>query len=69
MQQDINKISFEDALKELEEISEKISSGQGNLDAMVEMFERGNKLKDYCREKLENAEMKIEKIIKKDTEK
>jgi exodeoxyribonuclease VII small subunit len=56
-------LTFEEALKELEMIVKKIDSGQESLDSAIESFERGSRLKQHCQNKLEEAKLKIEKII------
>ena len=56
-------MSFEEALKELEMIVKKIDSGEETLDAAIKSFERGSVLKKHCQTKLEEAKLKIEKII------
>ena len=58
----IEKISFEDALAELEEIVRKIDTGQENLADAVDGFERGVLLKKHCEKMLKDAKLKIEKI-------
>lgn len=62
----IAKMSFEDALGELEEIVKKIDSGQENLADAVESFERGVLLKKHCQKMLSAAKLKVEKIIEVD---
>ncbi|GAA5252737.1 exodeoxyribonuclease VII small subunit [Candidatus Rickettsia kedanie] len=57
-------ISFEEALKELEEIVKKIDNGQESLEMAVNSFERGILLKNHCEKKLKEARLKIEKITK-----
>ncbi|ABV74820.1 exodeoxyribonuclease VII small subunit [Rickettsia akari str. Hartford] len=57
-------ISFESALKELEEIVKKIDNGQESLEMAVNSFERGILLKNHCEKKLKEARLKIEKITK-----
>ncbi|KJW02626.1 exodeoxyribonuclease VII, small subunit [Rickettsia endosymbiont of Ixodes pacificus] len=57
-------ISFEEALKELEEIVKKIDNGQESLETVVNSFERGILLKNHCEKKLKEARLKIEKITK-----
>ena len=56
-------MSFEEALKELESIVKKIDSGEETLDAAIQAFERGSELKKHCQAKLDEAKLKIEKII------
>lgn len=58
----IEKMSFESALAELEEIVRKIDTGQEELANAVESFERGVLLKKHCESMLKNAKLKIEKI-------
>ena len=58
----IKKMSFEQALAELEEIVGKIDTGQENLADAVESFERGVLLKKHCESMLKDAKLKIEKI-------
>ena len=58
----IKKISFEDALTELEEIVRKIDTGQENLADAIDSFERGVLLKKHCEKMLKDAKLKIEKI-------
>lgn len=57
-------ISFEEALKDLEEIVKKIDNGQESLEGAINSFERGILLKNYCEKKLKEARLKIEKITK-----
>lgn len=63
MENDITKLSFEDALKELEALKIKMESGNIPLDDALTLFERGNALKGHCERILANAKMKVEKII------
>jgi len=54
------KIDFEKALKELEEIAVLLEDGELSLDDSLKKFERGIALARYCRQRLEDAERKIE---------
>ncbi len=60
---DIEKLSFEKALGELEEIVRKLESGAAELEASIELYERGAALKAHCEAKLKSAQEKIEKIV------
>ncbi len=60
---DIAKMSFEQALKELETIVRKLEAGQGELESSIADYERGTALKEHCQKKLADAKMKVEKII------
>ncbi|MCB1158772.1 MAG: exodeoxyribonuclease VII small subunit [Leptospiraceae bacterium] len=58
------KISFEDAIKELEDITEKLERGQLSLEDSIKAYERGMELKHTCTELLKEAEGKIEMLSK-----
>ena len=62
----IEKMSFEEALQELEQIVKKIDSGQETLESSISDFERGAKLREHCEKKIQEAKLKIEKITKKE---
>ena len=59
---DIAALSFEDALRELEQIVRQLESGQVKLDEAVNAYERGSLLKRHCEQRLTDAKAKIEKI-------
>jgi exodeoxyribonuclease VII small subunit len=59
---DIKRLNFEDAMKELEKIVKDLESGQVKLDEAVKAYERGAALRKHCEEKLKDARMKVEKI-------
>jgi len=60
---DIETLSFEAALKELESIVEKLERGDVALEESIAIYERGAALKKHCEAKLKSAQMKIEKIV------
>ncbi len=64
---DFSKLSFEDALKELEEIVQKLESGGVPLEDSIALYERGAALKAHCEAKLKSAQEKIEKIVVSET--
>jgi len=59
---DIGKLSFEEAIKELGGIVGKIEQGQIPLQDSLEQYERGMTLIKHCRDILQKAEKRIEKI-------
>ena len=59
---DLNKISFEDAMQQLENIVRELESGKIKLDDAVEIYEKAISLKKFCEDKLKAAQLKIEKI-------
>jgi len=58
----IEKLSFEQALEELENIVGTMENGQASLDSSIENYEYGIALKKYLEAKLEQAKMRISKI-------
>ncbi len=58
------KPSFEKALGELEKIAERLEDGSLGLEESIAEFERGSRLARYCREKLDEAERRIEILQK-----
>jgi exodeoxyribonuclease VII small subunit len=56
--------SFEIALKELEGIVKQLESGEAKLEEALLLFERGIRLSRFCSQKLEEAEKKIELLVK-----
>ncbi len=59
---DIQKLSFEDALAELEQIVRRLEEGKAKLDEAIVAYERGALLKLHCEKKLREAQMKVEQI-------
>jgi len=60
---DIARLSFEEALRELEAIVAELESGQAPLEQSIERYERGAKLKAHCEARLEAARLKVERIV------
>jgi exodeoxyribonuclease VII small subunit len=58
------KITFESALKRLEDIVESLERGEVSLEDALSLFEEGIKTAQICKEKLQNAEKKIKQLIK-----
>ena len=65
----IESLNFEEAIKALGEIVEKIEDGQVPLQSSIEQYEQGMKLIKHCRDILGAAEKKIEKITEENREK
>jgi exodeoxyribonuclease VII small subunit len=59
---DVQAMSFEKALAELEQIVGKLESGQAPLQESIAIYERGEALKLHCEKMLREAEARIEKI-------
>lgn len=56
--------SFEAALRELESIVSRLEQGQAELEESIALYERGQRLKAFCEEKLRAAELRLEKIVR-----
>ena len=64
----LDKMSFEDAMKELEKLVDSLDKGDVSLDEAITAYDRGSQLKEYCEKKLNEAKMKIETIQSSDKE-
>jgi exodeoxyribonuclease VII small subunit len=60
---EIDGLSFEQALAELEQIVGKLESGQAPLEDSITLYERGAALKAHCEKRLEAARLRVEKIV------
>ena len=56
-------MDFEKNLKSLETIIEKMSSGNLSLEESIKLFEQGTKLSKKCKQDLDQAEKKVQKLI------
>jgi exodeoxyribonuclease VII small subunit len=56
--------SFESSLKELEQIVEQLEAGDLPLEHSLELFEQGVKLSRDCQKRLDEAERKVELLLK-----
>lgn len=57
--------SFEDALKGLEAIVARLESGETPLEETIRLFEEGMKLSEICQKRLDEADRKIELLLRK----
>jgi exodeoxyribonuclease VII small subunit len=60
--EEIAELSFEAALKRLEEIVRRLESGEAPLDESIELYGEGDRLRQQCEARLQAAQAKIEKI-------
>jgi exodeoxyribonuclease VII small subunit len=58
-------LSFEAGLQQLETIVKEMESGELPLERALELFERGMKLSEGCRKQLEEAETRVEVLMKR----
>lgn len=59
----VKDMSFEDALKELEAIVQRLERGDAPLEESINIYQRGAELKAHCDAKLKDAQMKVDKIV------
>ena len=58
----INNLSFEEALEELENITESFEDGDSTLENAVNLYNKGVLLKKHCEKKLKEAKKKIDEV-------
>jgi exodeoxyribonuclease VII small subunit len=63
---DLAALSFEDALKRLETIVQRLESGEASLEDSITLYTEGQGLKAHCEAKLQSATMRIEAIQQND---
>ena len=62
----LDKLTFEEAMRELEKLVDSLDKGEVSLDEAIAAYDRVSQLKDYCQKKLQEAKMKIETIQSSD---
>ncbi len=55
-------MTFEVALKQLEEIAERLEKGECTLDESINLYEKAMELSKECTSALENAKLKIKQL-------
>lgn len=55
-------LSFEDALKQLEQIVGRLESGEVPLDQAISLYEQGDTLRKLCQARLDAAQARIEQV-------
>lgn len=58
--------SFESCLDELERVVKELEGGDLSLERSLELFEKGMGLSESCRKQLEEAETRVEMLIRKE---
>ncbi|MFN7002614.1 MAG: exodeoxyribonuclease VII small subunit [Roseinatronobacter sp.] len=58
----VSEMSFEEALRALEEIVTRLERGDVALDQSITLYERGAELKKHCEARLNAAQMRVEAI-------
>jgi exodeoxyribonuclease VII small subunit len=62
----MKKKSFEEALAQLEEITRELEEGDLSLEESLKYFDEGVKLAEHCNSKLNDAQKKVEILLKKE---
>jgi len=57
------KLTYQEAIREIEEIIEKINSDEIEIDDLTEMVKRVSYLLSYCKDKLTKTEEEVEKVL------
>ncbi|MCZ0754678.1 exodeoxyribonuclease VII small subunit [Anoxybacillus sp. J5B_2022] len=60
------ELTFEEAMKQLEEIVEKLEEGNVPLEKAISFFQEGMRLSKWCHDKLQHAEKQMEYILRED---
>ncbi len=63
MADDLSTLSFEDALRRLEAIVQRLESGDASLDESITLYSEGAGLRAQCEARLKSAQEKIDRIV------
>ena len=60
---DLSQMSFEEALRALEDVVRRLETGEVPLEESIDLYERGEQLRKHCQARLDAAQARIEKIV------
>ncbi|MGA9348490.1 MAG: exodeoxyribonuclease VII small subunit [Anaerolineae bacterium] len=63
---EVEKLSFEEAFKELEDTVHRLEGGGLTLDESIALFEQGMRLAKHCSQKLDDAELQVSQLVPSD---
>lgn len=63
MKNEIEKLTFEQAMQELEILVRRLEEGRLPLEEAIQAYERGTALKTHCQSKLAAAKLKVDQIV------
>lgn len=63
------KLTYEEAIENLEDIVQELENGNVPLDKALELFEEGARLTSFCSKALDTAEQKIRSVTEAEAEK
>jgi len=64
----LEDLSYEQALQEMEELVNKLDTGENDLESTLLYYERGQALASHCLSLLDKAELKVEDVLKGENE-
>lgn len=67
-QTELENLKFEEAMQQLEQIVAQLEQGDVPLEEALEQFQKGVTLSKFCKDKLENAETTLTKIVNENGE-
>jgi exodeoxyribonuclease VII small subunit len=68
MSVDIEKLSFEKAFTELEDVVRRLESGDLTLEQAIDLYERGMRLAQHCNSALDAAELQVRQLAQPDSQ-
>ena len=63
MSEEVDKMSFEDSMKTLEDLAKQLESGELDLDKSLEVSDRAVVLRDHCKKILDESDRKVQTIM------
>jgi exodeoxyribonuclease VII small subunit len=63
----VETLTYEEGLKELEEIIQELENNNGTLEEMIHLFERGQAISKRCLDILDKAELRVQTLAAPDT--
>ena len=58
-----NKMTYEQAISRIEEITKKVESGEMDIDSLANSLKEAKELVQFCKEKLTKVEADVKKIL------
>jgi exodeoxyribonuclease VII small subunit len=62
-EEEVEAMSFEDSMKQLEELVKELEAGGIDLDRSIEIYEKAVILRNHCKKILDESERRIQKIM------
>ncbi|SDN62932.1 exodeoxyribonuclease VII small subunit [Bacillus sp. OK048] len=68
MNSDISSLTFEEALRDMEKVVEKLEEENVTLEDSIDLYQKGMELFKVCNQKLKEAEKKISQLVEENGE-